>query len=304
MKQWSKIFIALLLSIGFIVSGIGSASADQNTDNDDAINEKFGLPIVVYGETLTAEQKDEVRKLLKVNDPSKVEEITVTAKDLARLIDGNPNSRMFSSAKITLKEKGNGLVVTRVTPENITEVTEEMYANAMLTAGIENATVDVASPVKVTGHSALVGIYKAYESRGETLDKDRMEVANEELDLATDLAGKDGLDDEKVSELLTEIKKAIADQNPASREDVEKIVQDQLSKMKIELSPEDRQLLIDLFDKMRSINIDFSNVKNQLEDISKDIKKKLENVIGDEGFWDSVSNFFKKLFESIANLFK
>ncbi|MBW8348563.1 DUF1002 domain-containing protein [Bacillus sp. IITD106] len=304
MKQWSKIIIAFLLSISFIVSGIGSASADQNTDNDDAINEKFGLPIVVYGETLTAEQKDEVRKLLKVKDPSKVEEITVTAKDLARLIDGNPNSRMFSSAKITLKEKGNGLVVTRVTPENITEVTEEMYANAMLTAGIENATVDVASPVKVTGHSALVGIYKAYESRGETLDKDRMEVANEELDLATDLAGKDGLDDEKVSELLTEIKKAIADQNPATREDVEKIVEEQLSKMKIELSPEDRQLLIDLFEKMRSINIDFGNVKNQLEDISKDIKNKLENVIGDEGFWDSVSNFFKKLFESIANLFK
>ncbi|MBS4200851.1 DUF1002 domain-containing protein [Bacillus sp. FJAT-49732] len=303
MKHWSKIFIAFLVSISFILNGIGSAAADQNTD-DDAINEKFGLPIVVYGETLTAEQKDEVRKLLKVTDPSKVEEITVTAKDLARLIDGNPNSRMFSSAKITLKEKGNGLVVTRVTPDNITEVTEEMYANAMLTAGIENATVDVASPVKVTGHSALVGIYKAYESRGETLDKDRMEVANEELDLATDLAGKDGLDDEKVSELLTEIKKAIADQNPATKEDVEKIVEEQLKKMKIELSPEDRQLLIDLFEKMRSINIDFGNVKNQLEDISKDIKKKLENVIGDEGFWDSVSNFFKKLFESIANLFK
>ncbi|MCR2821212.1 DUF1002 domain-containing protein [Lederbergia panacisoli] len=303
MKQWSKIAIAFLLGISFILNGIGSAAADQNTD-EEAINEKFGLPIVVYGETLTTEQKDEVRKLLKVNDPSKVEEIIVTAKDLARLIDGNPNSRMFSSAKITLKEKGNGLVVTRVTPDYITEVTEEMYANAMLTAGIENATVEVASPVKVTGHSALVGIYKAYESRGETLDKDRMEVANEELDLATDLAGKEGLDDEKVSELLTEIKKAIADQNPATKEDVEKIVEEQLNKMKIELSPEDRQLLIDLFEKMRSINIDFGNVKTQLEDISKGIKKKLENVIGDEGFWDSVSNFFKKLFESIANLFK
>ncbi|WP_349305756.1 DUF1002 domain-containing protein [Bacillus sp. FJAT-49711] len=289
--------------MSFILNGIGSAAADQNTD-EDVINEKFGLPIVVYGETLTDEQKDEVRKLLKVKDPSLVEEITVTAKDLARLIDGNPNSRMFSSAKITLKEKGNGLVVTRVTPDYITEVTEEMYANAMLTAGIENATVDVASPVKVTGHSALVGIYKAYESRGENLDKDRMEVANEELDLATDLAGKEGLDDEKVSELLTEIKKAIADQNPATKEDVERIVEEQLKKMKIELSPEDRQLLIDLFEKMRSINIDFGNVKNQLDDISKDIKKKLEDVIGDEGFWDSVSNFFKKLFESIANLFK
>ena len=50
-----------------------------------------------------------------------------------------------------------------MTPENITEVTSDMYSNAMLTAGIEDATVEVAAPKKVTGHSALAGIYKAYE---------------------------------------------------------------------------------------------------------------------------------------------
>lgn len=287
-KLIGKRLLLAILALGLILHGTGQAAAE------DSINEKFGLPIVVYGETLTEAQKEEVRKALKIKDPANVEEIIVTAQDLARLIDGNPNSRMFSSAKITLKEKGNGLVVKRVTPENITEVTEEMYANALLTAGIENANVEVASPVKVSGHSALVGIYKAYESRGETLDKDRMEVANDELDLATDLAEKEGLDSEKVGELLTEIKKMIAEQNPATREDVEKIVEEQLQKMKIELSDKDRQLLIDLFDKMRSLDIDFGKVKQQLEDITKDITKKLENVVGDEGFWDSVSNFFKK----------
>src|SRR5690606_22970848 len=105
------------------------------------------------------------------------------------------------------------------------------------------------------------GIYKAYESKGEVLDKDRMEVANEELELATELADKEGLSDEKVTELLTEIKKMIAEQNPATREEVEQIVQEQLNKMSIELSEQDRQLLIDLFDKMRSLDIDFGQVK-------------------------------------------
>ena len=179
-----------------------------------------------------------------------------------------------------------------------------MYANALLTAGIENANVEVASPVAVSGHSALVGIYKAYESRGETLDKDRMEVANDELGLATNLADKEGLDSEKVGELLTEIKKMIAEKNPATREDVEKIVEDQLKKMNIELSPTDRQLLIDLFEKMRSLNIDFGNVKKQLEDISKDIRGKVENIVGNRGFWASVTEFFKNLIDAIANLFK
>ncbi|MEK3888670.1 DUF1002 domain-containing protein [Bacillus sp. FSL K6-3431] len=297
-KQLGKLLLLVILGLGLLLQGGGQAAAEES------INEKFGLPIVVYGETLTEAQKEEVRKLLKIKDQANVEEIIVTAKDLARLIDGSPNSRMFSSAKITLKEKGNGLVITRVNPENITEVTEEMYANALLTAGIENANVEVASPMKVSGHSALVGIYKAYESRGEMLDKDRMGVANEELDLATDLAEKEGLDDEKVGELLTEIKKMIAEQNPVTREEVEQIVEEQLNKMNIELSETDRQLLIDLFEKMRSLNIDFGNVKQQLEGITKDIKKKMEDVIGDEGFWDSVSNFFKKLFDSIANIFK
>lgn len=299
-KRTGKLLLAVIVSVGLLFFGQGNASAQ----NDDVINEKLGVPIVVYGETLTAEQKEETRKLLKVDNPQNVDEITVTAQDLARLINGNPNSRMFSSAKITLKDKGNGLVVTIVTPENITEVTNQMYANALLTAGVENANVDVASPVKVTGHSALVGIYKAYESKGEVLDKDRMEVANEELELATELANKEGLSDEKVTELLTEIKKMIAEQNPATREDVEQIVQEQLNKMNIELSEQDRQLLIDLFDKMRSLDIDFGHVKQQLEDISKDIKGKLEKVVGDEGFWDSVSNFFQKLIDSIRNLFK
>ncbi|WP_062108222.1 DUF1002 domain-containing protein [Bacillus niameyensis] len=302
MKLIKKLLFIGVLFAGLMINGLGAAAS--NNEDDDVINEKLGLPIVVYGETLTDSQKAEVRELLNVKDPEMVEEIIVTADDLARLIDGNPNSRMYSSAKITLKDKGHGLVIKRVTPDNITEVTEEMYANAMLTAGVENAIVEVVSPVKVTGHSALTGIYKAYEHRGEKLDKGRMEVANEELDLATNLADNEGLNDEKVGELLTEIKKAIAEQNPATREDVEQIVEDQLKRLEIHLSPEDRQLLIDLFEKMRSLDIDFGNVKQQLEDISKDIKEKLKDVVGDEGFWDSVKNFFRNLFDSIANLFK
>lgn len=301
MKRWMKwlMVVMLLMTVG----GKSNVVLADKNETDDVIDEKYGLPIVVYGETLTAEQKEEVKRLLNVKDPNMVEEITVTAKDLARLIDGDPRSRMFSSAKITRKDSG-GLVIAQVTPENITQVTNEMYANALLTAGIENATVDVASPVKVTGHSALVGIYKAYEVSGEELDKGRMEVANEELGLATKLAEKEGMDEEKVSELLTEIKKAIAEQNPATKEDIEKIVEEQLKKLNIQLSEEDRQLLINLFEKMRSLNIDFDKVKSQLEDLTKDIKSKMKEVFGDEEVAEGVTGFFKKIIQAISDFFK
>ncbi|RSD25461.1 DUF1002 domain-containing protein [Mesobacillus subterraneus] len=302
LKQIFKSAVTCLLAIA-IVSSAFPAFASKDND-DDVINEKYGLPIVVYGEALSEKQKQEVRDLLGVNDPAKVKEIIVTGKDLVTYIDGDEHSNMYSSAKITRKDTGEGLVVNQVTPQNITEVTDEMYANALLTAGIEDAVVDVASPVKVTGHSALVGIYKAYdEGEGTALDKDRTEVANQELNLATKLAKKEGLDQDKVSELLTEIKKEIAEQNPATKEDIEKIIDDKLKTLEIQLSPEDRQLLIDLFNKMRDLNINFDNVKSQLETLSNDIQKRIEEAVGDKGFLQSVSNFFKDLIESIKNIF-
>ncbi|WP_407652131.1 DUF1002 domain-containing protein [Aquibacillus koreensis] len=289
--------LVLLLAFSF---GSSVQAADDN--NGGAIDEKYGLPKLVLGEALSDEQKDKVRELLGVDDPEMVNEYIVTAEDLVNFINGDPDSNMYSSAKITRKDEG-GIVVDVVNPENITQVTSEMYANALLTAGIENALVEVASPLKVSGHSALTGIYKAYNVDGEALDKDRMEVANDELVVATDLADEEGMDQEKVSELLTEIKKAISEQNPATREDVEQIVQQQLENLNIQLSEEDIQMLTDLFEKMRAIDIDFSNVQTQLEDIAADIKGKIEEVTGDTGFWQNVQQFFKDLFEGISNLF-
>src|SRR5690625_4446572 len=176
---------------------------------------------------------------------------------------------MVSSAKIIGEKEGKGITIHIVTPENITEVTSEMYANALLTAGVENASVYVAAPRPVTGHSALTGIYKAYDAEGVQLDKDRMEVASEELDVATDLADKEGMSDEKVSELLAEIKKKLSEQKPATREDVEEIIKEQLDKLEIELSEADIQRLVELFEKMREIDIDFDKVKEQLEDLTR-----------------------------------
>lgn len=300
-----RILISLLLIVGLVTGISAPVSADDGGATDtESINEKLGVPVVVYGDTLTNEQKTEVRKLLEVTDSSAVDEYDVTGQDIANYIDGDPNSRMFSSAKIAKQEKGNGLTINIVTPDNITEVTKEMYANALLTAGVEDATIDVVSPVKVSGHSALTGIYKAYDVDGEELDKDRMEVANEELDVATNLADKEGMSQEKVTELLTDIKKEIADQNPATKEDVERIVKEQLDKLDISLSDSDRQMLVNLFEKMRDLDIDFGKVKDQLEDIASTVKDKMDELGLDAGFWEKVANFFKSLFEQISNFFK
>lgn len=291
MKLQRRLFLICIVLIGFLVGFAQLAFAVKLSDE----------PIVVYGDALSTDQKEEVRRLLEVTDPEDVKELTVTGADIAKYIGGDPNSNMYSSVKIIGEDEGKGLTIHIVTADNITEVTTEMYRNALLTAGVEDATVEVASPIPVTGGSALSGIYKAYDEEGEGLDQERMEVASEELDLATDLSEREGLDQETVSELLAEIKKIIAEEKPATKEDVERIVKEQLDRLEITLSDEDREMLINLFDKMRDLDIDFNKVKNQLEDIASTIKEKVGDI--DPSFWKKVENFFKQLIDALSGFF-
>ena len=299
-----KVLLAAFGCILAFSAFAGDVFADDQQGETKAVDEKYGPPIVVYGANLSKEQKEKTKQLLRVDEEPEVIEITVTGEDIKKYINGDPNSRMYSSAKITRLKEGEGIQVIQLTPENITEVTDSMYANALITAGVKDAKIEVASPIKVTGHSALTGIFKAYENTGEKLDTARLETANEELNVVTDLVKKGGVDEEKASQLLTEIKQDIAENKPASREEVEKIVEEELKNLKIDLTDEQKRMLIDLFDKIRQLDIDYSQVKDQLADLSKTIKSKLEEAGVDEGFFRSLWNFIKDFFRSVVDFVK
>lgn len=300
--KWMSALVAFALLFALILPKASFAA----TGEKKAINEKLGVPIVVYGGNLSAEEKAYVETALRVSEEPEFDEIVVTGQDLVQYIkNSNASSRMYSSAKITRQDEGKGLMISIVTPDNITQVTSEMYATAMLTAGISDAIVEVAAPKPVTGHSALVGIYKAYEAKtGEKLDIERTDVANDELNMATDLAEKSGISDEQVAELLTEIKKMIAEKNPATKEEVEQIVREQLEKLNIKLSESDIQRLTDLMNRISKLDIDFNKLSNQLSDLSKKFDEKFGDLLKDEGFWASVKRFFNNLFDTISSWFK
>ncbi|RHW34909.1 DUF1002 domain-containing protein [Lysinibacillus yapensis] len=308
MKQkWLSIVAVLMLLVAVMVPvNAYAATNDSSGSTQNAINEKLGVPIVVYGANLTDEEKATVKVALQVDQEPEVDEITVSGQDLVKYIsDSNPSSRMYSSAKITREEAGEGLIISIVTPENITQVTSEMYANAMLTAGIEDATVEIAAPKPVTGHSALVGIYKAYEAKtGETLDTERTDVANDELSVATQIAENANVSDEQIAELLTGIKQQIAELNPATKEEVEQIVQDQLAQLNIQLSEQDRQMLVDLMNRISQLDIDFSKLSDQLSDLTTKFQEEYGDLLQDEGFWNGVKNFFNNLIDTISSWFK
>lgn len=305
MKQKYVLLLCASMLALFTIIPVQTSAAVGDTK---PINEKLGVPIVVYGANLSETEREMVKTALRINEEPEFDEITVSGEDLVKYIkDSNASSRMYSSAKITRQDEGKGLVISIVTPDNITQVTAEMYASAMLTAGIEDAIVEVAAPKPVTGHSALVGIYKAYEAKtGETLDIERTDVANEELSVATTIAESGDISEDRVAELLTEIKKEIADQAPATKEEVQQIVDEQLSKFEINLSEQDRKLLVDLMDQIRNLDIDFSKWSDQLSDLSKTIEEKfgsISDIVQDEGFWANVKEFFTNLIDTVSSWF-
>src|SRR5699024_6145112 len=125
----------------------------------------------------------------------------------------------------------------------------------------------------------------------------------EELEITTEVAVRDGGTNEEIASLMAEIKKAIAEMNTVTCEEVEEIIEEQLSKIDINLSDLDRQLLIDLSNKMTDLNINFDQIKKQLNDIASKLKDKLDGIDLDEGFFEKIGNFFKNIFDAIAGLF-
>lgn len=299
-KRAYAIIAALCLTTAAVGATAVTMTSFTQSASAEVVNEKLGDPIVVYGGSLSDSEKETVKKDLGVTGT--VQEVTVTGSDIAKYIqNGNSSARLYSSAKITPEDAGYGIVVEIKTPQNITQVTSDMYSNAMLTAGISDAKVEVAAPKAVTGHSALAGVYKAYEATtGEKLDTERTDVANQELDVATTLADKAGVDQDKVSQLLTEIKQQIAEQKPATKEDVAKIVDDKLQSLQINLSDEDRQLLVDLMNKISNLDINFGQWSDQLNDLGNKLTDSINNlkdsVNENTGFWDKVVQWFKNLF--------
>ena len=110
---------------------------------------------------------------------------------------------------------GKGVKVKIITEDNITKITSNQYANAAITAGVSDVEIDVASVSKVTGESALTGVYKALEANGETLDLDRTQVAQDELETTNEIAENNAdnsnFDSGRLDQAMVEIKQELAE---------------------------------------------------------------------------------------------
>jgi uncharacterized protein YpuA (DUF1002 family) len=258
--------------------------------------------IVTLGQNLTDEQKNSLLKEMDV--PADVQTVTVTNEEEHKYLGdyiskAQIGSKAISSSKITVGEKDQGLSVET---NNINWVTEEMYMNALTTAGVTDAEIYVTAPFEVSGTAALTGILKAYETTAQIeIPEAQKQVANEEMVKTAELGERIGA--KEATELMTRVKEEIAKNPVQSEDDLRALIEKVAKDMGIELTQEELNGLIALFNKMKDLNIDWDQVQSDLKNISENLGDFL-NKEETQSFIQKILEFLSALIEAIKSLFK
>ena len=192
--------------------------------------------------------------------------ITVSNAEEHKFLEGivpkaQIGTRAISSSMITYTKPGSGLIVRS---KNINSITDAMYTNALITAGVKDAEIQITAPFKVSGTAALTGLMKAYETTSnKAIPEEVKKVANEEMVQTAQLGDKIG--EEKAVQLVAKIKEEIAKEQPKTTEDLRTLIKKIADQLGITLTDEQLDSLVALFDKMKNLNIDWNQVGSQLE---------------------------------------
>lgn len=262
-----------------------------------------GDVIVSLGDNLTESEKEAILK--EFNPPENAQMITTTNAEEHQYLGGvvpagKIGNNAISSVMITYTEKGSGLNVN--TSDRITYITDQNYINALVTAGVEDADIKITAPKNASGTAALTGIMKAYEvSTGKAIDEDIKKVANEEMVRTAELG--DLIGNDKATELINLIKQEIAEKKPGTTEEVRDIIINIINNYNINLTDQQIEKLVELFDKMKDLDIDWKQVSNQLKNIAGKASDYLSSEEG-QGLLQGLKQIIIAFMDWIISLFQ
>lgn len=233
--------------------------------------------ILSMAHDLTKDQKNAVYTQLNIKE-SDCQVIDITNKDertaLAGIVpEAEIGTKTISCAYVEPADAGKGITITLT---NLTWVSEPMLKNALITAGVKDATVKAVAPYPVSGTGALTGVMKAYEkATGETLTPEKKDAANQELVATGKIAETKGLDQAKASALVNDVKKEVIAEKPKSDAQIGTIINNVTNNYGTSLSDSDKQMLISVMSKINSLDYNSKEMNNTLNDISKSMKDQL-----------------------------
>ncbi len=257
-----------------------------------------GETVVTLGNDLTLEQKNAILKEMGVDNS--VKQLVITNQEEHKYLGKYMKpavigSKAISSAKITLKEKGYGI---RVKTNNINTITQTMYANALITAGVTDADVYVTAPFKVSGTAGLTGIIKAFEEAADIdIDENQKQVANEEMVRTAEIAEKIG-DTEKATLFVIKVKEEVAKQQPETKEEIRNIVINVSNQYNINLEQKEIENMTQFGENFSKLDVDWKLLNQQLQNLGEQLEKVEETLNTEE-----TRNIFQKMWDAIVSFF-
>lgn len=294
MKNWVRVILGTLLLT--LICGITVFAAPKEGT------------IIALGADLTPEQRATVLSLMGVSEEelSSYTVITITNSDEHQYLDAYLDSsvigtKALSSVMVTPAERGHGVMVTT---QNINYCTTGMYRNALLTAGVEDADILVVGPTEISGTAALIGAIKAYEkASGETITDSTMDTALNELIATGEIASKSA-NSEEVEELIAFIKAKLAAGELETEDDIRKAIAEGEQRFGISLDASEIQQIVDFMMKIKKLGLDPNVLLDQAADLYDQFGDELLTKASDEGFWNSVVNFFSGCGNAVIDFFK
>lgn len=297
-----------------------------SAETGTAVSTKFNT--FVYGESLTEDQKAEIRGKLGVAEGAS--ELVVNVSELNGLLNNDVAYKQVVSS-IYMVSNETGVEVKIMTPETITEVSEYQYKNAAITAGIKNVTIYVASPKKVDGSGALAGVFKAYKNMATTvlaadpenkefvdLDEESVKIAQNELELTMSIDSETKEDSKyesgNLNDAMASMKIAITEKRKTvdkiERPEIEEIVTAELVRYKLEgiISPKNKTAIVDLMVEFANTESDVQAETTQLKSYSTEAKTQgdtvFTNIKSTPGQKVAKVNVFESIKQYIFSFFK
>ena len=315
-----KRFLPVLVAL-FMTSIILSQSTFAVSEWDEAVT--------VYGAALENDQnlQAQTAQVLGVEDSDKIS--YVYREDSIRYLNQDySNNILKSSIRIQQRNEGYGLDLTiNESMGRITQITEQMYQNALITSGITDAVVVIGAAEDVTGESALAGIYKAFEEQGEAISEEYTQNAQQELSIINNITQQNvniqGFSQEQLNKMITEIKiNVINEGGNLSEEQIRNIVNDQMERNGLDgiLSEQQVTNITNIIIQIQNSGIFQSEEASRLLDSSRDLVNQITSSdafadakdtaqqigreIQESGVWQRFLDALRDFMNSVLNLFR
>ena len=263
--------------------------------------------ILALGSDLTDAQEAALRKYF--NAPDGTNTIYVTDEVIIKQLGLDPNDPAnyaggcYSSAYVKLLDDNSGI---NVTATNLTEVTESMLMNALITSGITSADVKVSAPFKVTGTSALSGILAGVEEVGGfEISLKQKEIAQKEIETTVEVG--DEIGSEEASTIINDIKTEVIKEKPKTEEEIKKIVENITNQYNVNISINAKDSIVNLMSDVNDLGLDYSELKSSLKEASNKLSNNLKELgikLKEEGFFEKIKDWFVDLWDKFINLFR